>query len=293
MRNWLAVVFCGLAAGAQAEGGDAGPILSHVQIEALSHSAPYRFVEVDTPTRRGKIAQRFEIRHGDCGASRNWDDCSSDRGRVEMKETPKNVISVPDQGVWYGYSMLIPADFVSLGRANTVLGQVKAEGWGSPMWSLTFNDKSYLNFPDQQKCRLGALTDWVGRWVDLTIYANYSSEGQGPFFELYKDGQVLCSRDTPFVPIELRDRPLKLGLKYGVYSSYVSRYLAQHGRIPQAVAGQEQSKDARSPSQTPFIYDWGVQLPTHVIYYDEMRFGTSRQDVDVRLLEQRGVPPVD
>ena len=49
----------------------------------------------------------------------------------------------------------------------------------------------------------------------------------------------------------------------------------------------------KSPTGTPFKYDWGVKLPTHVIYYDEMRFGTRRDQVDVRMLEKAGVPPVD
>lgn len=296
--RYLAGVIVGLTAGlASAQGAsDRAAIRPHVQIEVLSHTAPYRFADVDTPTRRGDQAQRFEIRHGDCGASVDWNDCQTDRGRVEMKERPKNVMSKPGQGIWYGYSMLIPDGFVSLGRGNTVLGQVKAEGWGAPMWSLTFNDNSYLNFPDQQKCRLGPLSDWVGQWVDMTIYAHYGFEGQERYFALYKDGRLLCQRDTPFVPGVFRGKPLKLGLKYGIYSSYVSRYLAQNGTMPEAVKEYRQSaagQAARSPSPTPFIYDWGVRLPTHVVFYDEMRFGATRQDVDVRLLEQRGVPPVD
>lgn len=37
----------------------------------------------------------------------------------------------------------------------------------------------------------------------------------------------------------------------------------------------------------------GVRLPTHVVYYDEMRYGTRREQVDVRMLEKAGASPVD
>ena len=98
------------------------------------------------------------------------------------------------------------------------------------------------------------------------------------------------------MPTEFRTKSPKLGLKYGVYNSFVSRYLARKGRIPKAAQTYAQSHEgggSRSPSPTPFAYDWGVKLPTHVVYYDEFRAGPRREDVDVRMLEIRGVPPVD
>lgn len=287
----------GLATAALAEGKPLkNSILKQVSIEGLSHKGKHRFTKVKQPTRRGKIAQRFEIRHGDCGRSSGWNDCQSDRGRVEMKEKRKNSMSKPGKGVWYGYSILIPKDFVSLGRGNTMLGQVKAEGWNMPMWSLTFNDSPYLNFADNKKCKIGSLSSWKGRWIDVTIYAHYGHSGQKSYFQLYKDGRLICNRKTPFMPSEFRGKTPKLGLKYGVYNSFVSRYLAAHGRTPanaKAYGQKHEGGKSKSPSPTPFKFDWGVQLPTHVVYYDEMRYGATREEVDVRMLEARGVPPVD
>lgn len=271
-------------------------VLRNVKLEDLSHRQRYRHAMVAQPTRRGERAQRFEIRHGDCGRSSGWDDCATDRGRVEMKERPKNSISKPGQGVWYGYSILIPDDFVSLGRGNTVLGQVKAEGWHMPLWHLTFNDSPYLHYADGQTCKIGSLSSWKGRWIDVTIYAHYGHDGQNVYFQLYKDGKMICQRRTPFMPAELRNKRPKLGLKYGLYNSFVSRYLARHGRVPanaHAYAQDHEGGRSNSPSPTPFKFDWGVELPTHVVYYDEFRAGARREDVDVRMLEARGVPPVD
>lgn len=65
------------------------------KIEALSHGSKYRYARVKGFARRGEMSQRFEIRHGDCGKQSGWNDCENDRGRVELKEQPKNSMSKP------------------------------------------------------------------------------------------------------------------------------------------------------------------------------------------------------
>lgn len=240
-------------------------ILRRTEIERpLSHGASYQFARVRGFTRRGNIAQRFEIRHGDCGGSREWDDCANDRGRVERKELPRSTFSRPGQGVWYGYSIFIPADFVSLGRANTHLSQVKVQGEGMPLWQLTFNDNPYILYSDDTYCSLGSLASWRGRWNDVTVYAHYGEGGQSVYFQLYRNGRLLCERNRPLMHPSRRGRRQEIGFKYGVYNSFVSKYLRTHDR-----------------------------LPTHVIFYDEMLAGSRREDVDVRMREAAGLPPVD
>lgn len=271
-------------------------VLKRVSIEDLSHRGDYRFSMVSQPTRRGESAQRFEIRHGDCGRNNAWNDCINDRGRVEMKERRKNSISKPGREVWYGYSMLIPQNFVSLGRGNTMLGQVKEQTWKSPIWSLTFNDHPYLNFSDNEICKIGSLSTWKGKWVDVTIYAYYGREKRSSYFRLYKNGKLICDRKKPFIPDGIDTGRLRLGLKYGIYNSFLSRYLAAKGVVPDGAGAYQQSHEqgkSNSFSPTPFKYDWGVELPTHVIFYDEFRYGASREEVDVRILEERGIAPVD
>lgn len=300
MKRFLTALVCGMVVFGGGVSAKEKPLRNSIEkkvkLEDLSFRGKYRFGHVKQPTRRGGQAQRFEIRHGDCGKNSGWNDCTTDRQRVEMKERPKNSMSKPGKGVWYGYSILIPSDFVSLGKANTTLGQVKAEGWSTPMWWLTFNDRPYIKFADGRTCNLGALGSWKGRWVDLVVFAHYGHSGQPVYFQLFKDDKLLCQLKTPFMPAEFARKTPKLGLKYGIYNSFVSRYLAQQGRTPPEVKAYAQTHEggkSRSPSPTPFEYDWGVRLPTHVIYYDEMRFGSRREEVDVKLLEQRGVPAVD
>lgn len=281
-----------------AQGSKVGkPIEKRTKIESLSHKKKYRFAKVSSPTRRGKVAQRFEIRHGDCGKSSGWNDCKNDRGRIERKENPKNKMSKPKSGVWYGYSMLIPKDFRSLGRANTILGQAKVEKNNMPLWALTFNDNPYLLYSDGSHCKLGSFNSWKGKWIDVTIYANYATQGQSVYFELFKNGNSVCRRTKPIMPQKYANKSQKIGLKYGIYSSFVSRYLDKYKtkNVNAPAYGQNHSNGgkSKSPAQSPFKYDWGVQLPTHVVYYDEMRYGSTREEVDVRMQEKSGIAPLD
>jgi hypothetical protein len=125
----------------------------------------------------------------------------------------------PNGAVWYGYSIYIPRDFVSLGRANTILSQAKVEKHGHPLWAMTFNE--------------------------------------------------------PIMPKRFAKQSQKIGLKYGIYSSLVSRYLSARATKPVDLKAYSQrhatGSTSKSTTPTPFKYDWGAKLPTHVIYYEEMR----------------------
>lgn len=240
-------------------------ILNNTRIEAgLSHGQPYEFALVKGFARRGQYSQRFEIRHGDCGTTPKWDDCAKDRGRVERREGPKNTFSRPGRGVWYGYSIYIPADFVSLGRANTHLSQAKVEGEAFPLWQLSFNDDPYVLYSDDETCKIGSMQSWLGVWNDITVYAHYGEGGQDVYFQLFHNGSLLCQRTKPIMHRSKWGRDQQIGLKYGIYNSFVSRYLAHHAK-----------------------------LPAHVIYYDEMLAGSRREDVDVKMREAAELPPVD
>ncbi|MEP3784139.1 hypothetical protein [Ascidiaceihabitans sp.] len=133
-----------------------------------------------------------------------------------------------------------------------------------PLWQLTFNDNPYILYSDDTYCSLGSMAMWRGRWNDVTVYAHYGEGGEDVYFQLYRNDVLLCERRTPLMHPSRWGQLQRIGLKYGIYNSFVSRYLANHDR-----------------------------LPTHVIFYDEMLAGSRREDVDVRMREQRGLPPVD
>jgi hypothetical protein len=41
--------------------------------------------------------------------------------------------------------------------------------------------------------------------------------------------------------------------------------------------------------KNPFEIDWGIKVPKQVVYFDEMRIGNSRKEVDINLINK----PVD
>ena len=272
-------------------------IVKQTKIEGASHKKRYGFQIVKGFSRRGAKSQRFEIRHGDCGKSSGWNDCTADRQRIERKERPKNKFSKPGKGIWYGYSVYFPSDFQSLGKTSIVLSQAKVEKELMPLWLLSFNDHPYLLYSDGTHCSLGSIRSWIGRWNDVTVYAHYGEQGQKIYFQLFKDGKLFCQRKKPIMAKSRIGKDQKIGFKYGIYHSFVSRYLAKHATKPVNLAAYTQKQSSgttsKSPTNEPFKIDWGVKLPTAVIFYDEMRAGYRREDVDVRMLEQRGVVPVD
>lgn len=263
----------------------------------------YGFSRVRGHTRLGKRRQRFEIRHGDCGGNKYWDDCTNDRQRVERKEDPKDRIQHVGSQVWYGWSLFLDPNYPDLWKTNAAFGQVKMRNWRSPIWMIKLREGRFaLNLHAQDNCYFGRLADFRGRWMDFTLYADYSPSPSGPSVVLYLNGQKVCTYRKPLVTPAMAKVPEgDLYVKYGIYNSYVSRWLNRNKTQPVAASALEDrfrlsngtQGASDSPAASPFKYDWGVKLPTQIAFYDEMRYGRSREQVDVRMIEARNGRPVD
>lgn len=279
-------------------------ILKQTRLEnEVSANRRYGYSKVRGFSRLGTRAQRFEIHHGDCGGNKGWDDCSTDRQRVERKEDPKDFIQREGAQVWYGWSLFLDPNYPDLGTTNAAFGQVKMRNWRSPIWIVKLkNGRATLNLHAQDDCYLGSLTDWRGKWIDFTLFADYDLAPSGPSLVLYINGEKACTYSKPLITKAMAEvQQGDLYMKYGIYNSYVSRWLNQNKTKPVEpeslndqfkLSGGTQGA-ASSPAANPFNYDWGVELPIQVAYYDEMRFGRSREEVDVRLIEARQGKPVD
>lgn len=251
--------------------------------------------------RAGKRSERFELRHGDCGSDYGWSDCENDRQRIERAEQPKDRMQSVGKATWYGWSVFLNPDFRHIGPANTTLGQLKMTGWREPIWFLNARENGiWIMFANLDACRIGRVSQWRGRWVDIVIFADYRSTPNGQeTFAVLVNGNKVCSRNKPLVTKEMVAKSKGTTyIKYGIYNSYVSRWLTRNKTKPVKVSGfsDRHSKSGlvvSSATKTPFAYDWGVKLPTQVVFYDEMRFGKTRQDVDIRLLETAGARAVD
>jgi len=276
------------------------PILGKTKVEDLRTKTKYGYRLVKGHVRAGNKAQRFELRHGDCGRNKGWSDCDNDRQRIERKEKKKNTFQKLGKTAWYGWSIYLQPNFPDITKSNITLGQMKLKKWRTPVWSIGVH-RGYMvvSFADHKNCKIGRLTNWNGRWVDLVIHADYSTKlsVQGAF-NIWVNGKKACSRRNPIITREMvNDSARLLGMKYGIYNSYVSRWLSAHAKkmvtAKAFVDKHSKNKPSKSATNRPFDYDWGIKLPTQVVYYDEMRYGTSRGDVDIRLLEQAGVKPLD
>ena len=239
-----------------------GPKNAHMRIyKDSTANKPYELTISDKFARTGKTSQRFEVRHGDCGIDF---DCDNDRRRVELSEggTGKYHASIGDQ-MWYGYSIYLPDDFDDLYSTNTHLGQMMHGG--KPIWAINFKYNNlkveYVPAPVDitQACIVAKTSDFVGKWTDLVIYADYSygNENDDHMFKVWIDDKLVCTSKKPFMHPKRtakmkQERVLKL--RYGIYNSYISRYHTD---------------------------GLGDILPTQVVYYDNVRIGNSRESVDV------------
>ena len=69
----------------------------------------FQYIKDKTKARAGKYYQRFEVRDGDCFGNDGWNDCKTNRERVEFSgkpsQRPKNIKC-------YGYSLMLSKDFI-------------------------------------------------------------------------------------------------------------------------------------------------------------------------------------
>lgn len=227
----------------------------------------YQLVGAPHPVYRGPQSQRFEVRAGDCGASTDWSDCASDRERSEV--TADNARFAPGSDVWMSFMIFLPPDFQTSTRVNTDLGQIHmrggfqstAGGFRShpPLLQLNAKGNTYtacfhvITGDAHQvtaRCQnqtIARLSEMRGRWSRITLHLKATP--QTPAVEVFFNRQ----RVAHFQHSLPRD-PREYYLKYGVYRSFVSRH--------------------------------GKPMPTQVVYYDEVKIGSSQAAVED---EQRAV----
>lgn len=246
--------------------------------------------------RVGETSVRFELRHGDCGT---WD-CNNDRRRIERGLYNDNRdVQFGDQK-WYGLSIYLPNDFVDLSPTNTTLFQVKAEPWRGPLWNINVSN-GYLIAEyrpnaqhDTLECRLAPLSGIRGQWTDIVAYGDYSLQNptNAPMLQIWSNGRLACSTRALLVTAAIDEASdlNNVRFNFGIYKSYVSRWLDRNKTRPVTVSEfadlhTQSGGTNRSPTATPFEYDWGVELPTQIVFFDEVRIGDTRAEVDVRMRE--------
>ena len=269
-----------------------------------NHTKPYGYTTSTEIVRKGKESQRFEIRHGDCGSSESFNDCEKDRRRYERR-VERTPIENYDSVTWYTWSVYLPEDFDNLGRTSTTLGQLKLGGYMQPVWVIVGDRKGLrlkLIATGNRKCNILKYEDLRGKWTDIMIKSDLSTKKKPGkrYAELFINGERYdCNIDSPILTKKIlnivdsrknKKTKSKVNFQYGIYNSFVSRWLNANKTKDVKVEGftdyQENSNTlVQSITGSPWDIDWGVKLPTQVVYYDEIRIGPTRESVDINMNE--------
>lgn len=177
----------------------------------------------------GSLAERFELRAGDC--PKVTGDCRADRERIERSEqTPASKVG---SEYWYHFSVFVPQDWPKTGPVNTKLGQFHQKGEGKPPVLFQLDDNAYrfeLSNPSLKQTdpmnpvrslsniTLKPASQMRGVWTDILVHARWSRKRDG-FIKVWVDGRQKVDLSGPNVD---RDQPVYF--KYGIYRSFVSRY---------------------------------------------------------------------
>lgn len=249
----LLVIFITGCAGIEAIEGKGG--FSSFKKSLNRKTYGYQRVSAPQPVRAGESSERFEVRPGDCYWHRTWNDCINDRERSELQQNePHEMVG---QEYWYGWSIFFPNDYPNVYPTVTALGQFKQKGAKHP-------PVAFVNFPNgywmqfvqirgrhfQDSYLLIDEEELRGRWHDIVVHARWSNNDDG-FIKVWVNDVLKADYSGA-----LTKHVYQIYFKYGVYRNDVSLY-----KLAQSVDS----------------------VPTQVVYFDEVRKGRSREDVDIRL----------
>lgn len=207
------------------------------------------------PVRSGETSMRFEVRSGDCGMRYDWNDCKTQRERKELRQS--NNYNVGEN--WYHWSVYLPKDYPDIWpQARTILGQFHNKNHNNrthmiPAFMFRIKGKAdlkareYFEFytlvdPIHRSTVSGdtyliSIDEMRGNWTDILVHVKWSTKMDG-FFRVYVNGnsKPIYSRSGP----TRRKEYTVIFFKFGIYNSWII------GKIP-----------------------------TRIVYYDDVRKGTS------------------
>ena len=200
------------------------------------------------PTRDGKYSLRFEVRDGDCNSNQGWNDCETDRSRHELTQAGDHLKDHQYEGdeFWYKWSMLMPDNPIKRGNSISFIGQFNSDNSGRFYMEdfpkgvgYRFNDVDY-NILEQNI--LIKNKHVRSRWTDIEIHALWASTDEG-FIKIYVNEELTRTVKGPNM-----EGANRIFFDFGIYNAFLSRC------------------DCKN-------------MPTQVVYFDGIRRGASRLDV--------------
>ena len=169
----------------------------------------------------GDKSIRFESNDGECGKEPKWNDCTNDRERTELyyKKKPWK------KERWYRFYIHLPKDYNSIAPANMSLIQWKRHNPSKVLVmfrhmhaGLTFNRNgdSFKN----SNVVLKRNEELLGNWTEIIFNTNWHPDPEKGFMKVWIDGKLKID----FKGISNTKKGKELSLRYGLYSSAMSRY---------------------------------------------------------------------
>lgn len=213
--------------------------------------------------RRGELAWRFEVRPGDCAG----DDCEIFRERSELTANP---IRQRSGQIWLAYSIYLAPDFRPQLDGRYTFGQAKPvnqpRGYDREMGQYTEPGLIYMDYergwyavkvistagtPEDfeeihEVYNILPLGVMLGTWTDIVMVLDLDSDDRG--FVVFANGQEVAAHNRPITNYD----PGGVFFKFGIYRHFSIR-------------------DGRPAPGT---------FPTDVVYFDEVRVGRGREEVD-------------
>ena len=233
-----------------------------IDFERSLSDTPWGFQFTDEQVRAGQRAQRFEVRPGDCGEdpANNWSDCENDRERSELAGAAWE----PGLDRWLAASVYVPQDFPYIpgnigggifqihqvgGPTGTYLGMEARPNIANISmmdgWLTGQVHQTWGSFTDVKDATINIRLMRVDDMRDkwTDLMINFDTVNQNIAF--FINGELIREVEdfTEFVPI-------RYVFKYGIYNAFMAHR--------------------------------GITLPTRVLYFDEVRVGNSRSEVEMR-----------
>ena len=249
--------------------------------------------------RLGKYSQKFTLSHemgcskSDCGDSRQGTNVG-DSQRYE-RTTQKRSPFIGKH--WVAFSFYIPGEWSNIDPVQTILTQYKQHGIENPLWKFAINKGKFelglgphtrfSNLLQTYKCELLDVKELSNKWTDIMMYVDYSmkdnSDDNYEFMTVWVNGKEKCSWTDPVnqkgsdkTDFQWREAGEYAGwwtINYGLYRWPVSDYLRRNGT--------NYNYEFVRSSGNAFKFDWGVELPTQTIYFDEFRIGNTKESVQL------------
>jgi len=193
----------------------------------------------------GDKSIRFETNDGECGQEPKHSDCETDRERAELYYEKKPW----KKERWYRFYIYLPEDYNSIAPAKISLIQWKRLKPSKVLVmfqhmhaGLTFN-RNGDSFKDSYVV-LKRNEELLGNWTEIIFSTNWHPDPEKGFMKVWIDGKL----KVDFKGVSNTKKGKELSLRYGLYSSFISRYktVFETETMPQRVIFFDGVKEEKS-----------------------------------------------